>query len=162
MLFALMLAVSPAPAATDLPNFEFRGITAGVPVDEKTTKGCKGRDDLEGYRSCVTLSDSLAGVGASTVVSYYNGKLSSVYLTSSQGNYRTIADAFKQKYGKPCDVRQEEWKSRGGVTIENTIVTWCFKSGRLQLNEVGGKLGEMSASYSDDNEPPRPQPKVDF
>lgn len=163
MVIGLLLAVAAEAAAPGtLPHFEFRGVVAGTPADENIVSRCRASDSVPGERSCITLADTVAGAAAATVVTYYNGRLSSVYLSSSQGNYTAIASAFKEKYGTPCDVREEEWKSRGGVKTENTVVTWCFKSGRLMLNEIGGKLGQMSALYSDENKPPKAKPTVDF
>lgn len=151
-----------AAGQAELPVFEFRGITAGVPADASALKRCTKDKEIEGAKSCFATRDVVAGVTAMTLVGYYQDKLSYVAIESDRSNYGEIARAFREKYGSPCETKTEPWKSRGGVTQDNSIAIWCFKTGKLKLEAIGSSLTKMVASYEDENKTPAAKPKVDF
>ncbi len=84
-----------------------------------------------------------------------------IFLFDAGGtDFLTLTDAFTQKYGKPCEQAVAKWQSRGGATYDNTVVTWCFKTGKLKLESLGPSLKYGSATYNDDYQAPaKPTPK---
>ena len=160
IIISLIALVVGWPArAENLAPFEFKGVTAGVPVDPKSIRGCDGGAS---ERSCIELQTRLAGVKADTAVTYYNNMLSSVYAVIDRSDFETVLAAVTAKYGPACRSGVEEWRNAMGARLDNQTFTWCFSSGELQLKRIGRKVDQMFFGYADSNQAPPAKPNVDF
>lgn len=147
---------------SDAPRspFEFRGFTAGVEVDLDRLKKCQASQP--DVKDCVEGYVEVGGANSFVMETFYKARLSSVAMSSTQGNWTTIRRAFIAKYGNPCQQELPVWKNAAGTSIQNIAETWCFATGKLVLSQYGSKLTETMAIYSDDNKAPAPAAKVDF
>lgn len=153
---------APASVAKTLPVFEFRGERTDVTVDTSAKRGCD-KGDTDGKLACYTTT-AVAGVENMTIgQSYYRGKLYYVGGIFKEDNYLTVLQAFTAKYGAP-NLATKKWQSKGGATFDNNVATWLFSmGGKLELESMGGKVGESGFSFlAQDNAPPSLAPKVDF
>lgn len=153
--FALisLLGVAACAESQEPSNFTFRSMVAGISTEANEGGDCQQtKNPAELY--CVEENIDVAGEAVERISSgYYQGRLVSVVGTMPIRSYFPIQQAFKQKYGEPC----EEGKQGGG-----TRLVWCFKTGRMVLSEVGLSGRESSFVYADNWQPPKPAPKVDF
>lgn len=157
-------SIKPVAAPTKvLTVFDFRGQNTRDSYNPTCAeKWAETRGD-DGTYSCTDFG-LVAGVPASTLTSYYNGKLSSVYATFKDFSYSPIRDAFVAKYGKPDRTDTKPWKSKGGASFDNSVTEWLFADDSvLQLESLGSKVGEGSFTFiSVKNSRPKQAPKVDF
>lgn len=167
MIAAILLS---AAAPTELPNFEFRDAVAGEP-GTLTQFGRCSDSKVSGKGSCAATTHRasparpgfISGVALKAIIATtYQGRLSGIYGTFSGSDFPTIATAFGAKYGEPCKREDRDWQSRGGVKTTNTIITWCFRTGRLRLESHGASLLEGRFIYMDEWQPPAEAPRVDF
>lgn len=131
ILFALLWPFSsgadPTPTASASP-FTFQSIVAG------TYFGKPGKNGIKGCFSGDTCVDviNVAGVQAVATYVFTEGYLTKLTLVSSYPNaYRTLMDAFAEKYGQPCESVAEKWQNAMGVSFDNEITHWCFSTGKL-------------------------------
>ena len=157
-LAAALLAAAAANPST--PAFEFRGVTAGAATGFKKRGFCT---DKNGEGACLEKAVEDAGVPLiDLVTTRYEDKLTSIYATFKTGHFQTLLEASKAKYGTPCDTRAEPWQSRMGAKTQSAVVSWCFKTGVLELESVGARLDEGRFVYADQWQPPKAAPKVVF
>ena len=150
------------PAGTGLPNFEFKGVRAGEPADMSIMTDCKPDD---GLTRCYGRDPNVAGVRLILAPSYYflNGKLSMMLFLFNAPQFSTMAQAFSTKYGPPCRTTHPKWQSKAGAVFENTVMTWCFRTGELELAAMSSSRDYGHAQYVDKvvKLPPKPA-TVDF
>lgn len=157
---ALFVVLAAPAAAQTAPNFEFRGWVAGAQPPADQIKGCSS--DAPDVLSCVEGYVPVGGANSFVMATLYRSQLSRVFVSSKQGNWAAISQAFSAKYGKPCRQEIEDWQSAGGVKLKNIVEHWCFATGELSLRQYGSKLTETLAIYQDKNETPAKPAKVDF
>lgn len=158
-LVSILIWAAPA-SAQQPPSFEFRGYAAGSEASAEQTKGCT--EDGPDVLSCVDGFVPVGGASSFVMATLYKSRLSRLYVSSKQGNWPAIEQAFTAKYGKPCRQEVEDWQSAGGVKLKNIVEHWCFATGELSLRQYGGKLTETLAVYVDENKAPPKPAKVDF
>lgn len=147
---------------TDLSPFSFRELVAG-PNFDLNSPGFKKCDKNPTTIVCTELFDNVAGAPAITSYTIYNRKLAQFLMSTERSNLPAIITAFTQKYGKPCNSQIKQVQNRLGNTFESTELTWCFKTGKMVLSEIGPRITHSSAIYTDEvhGEPTSPVP-VDF
>jgi hypothetical protein len=156
-LAAFLLAAAANPSA---PAFEFRGITAGTQAEFKKRGFCI---DKNGETSCLENATEVAGAPMiDLAISRYQDKLTSVYATFHTNHFKTLLEAFTAKYGTPCETRTKPWQSRMGVKGESAVISWCFKTGVLELESIGPRIDQGRFIYGDQWQAPKAPPKVDF
>jgi hypothetical protein len=176
----LMVALTYAPtslAATEhaasgpsLAVFQFKGVTAGESFDPSAMGSCEP-PDKDGEVSCRPRDQSVAGIKQtptddddplsppSVSMWFYNNKLTYVSIVFGGGHFSTIETAFTQQYGKPCSIAHPKWHDVGGGTLDNTVLTWCFSSGKLTLSARGDDLDDQGdAIYQDEVNGPKSAP----
>lgn len=155
-----MYLAAPAPHSTQV--FEFKGIRAGEVVTQDKIAGCSNDD----AQICFAKTDTnVAGSSVTTVdIGLYRGKLSTVTIWSDNYAFEQITDAFKAKYGKPCEAAIASWQSRIGRPVPNPTFTWCFATGKLRAQLHGFAFDVSVYEYHDINVTPdvKPKPKIDF
>lgn len=147
-----------------LVPFDFMGITAGEVVSKKAVFGC---EDREQARLCKARRNEVAGVKGvvNPLVWLVDGKMAQLQFAFSNnfGHYERVKSALSAKYGKPCDVSTEDWANRMGTTLDNTVTTWCFSTGKLVLRQFGSRSTWSDFTYVDDDvKIPEKEPVVDF
>lgn len=157
---AMLLIAAPTAAGADLKPFEFRGMTAGVTMTDENLKKC--RVTQPEVKDCVEGYVPIAGMPSFVMETFYQSRLSTVGVTSAQGNWTKLRAAFIEKYGEPCEQATPTWQNAAGTSIRNIEETWCFTTGKLFLRQYGNRITETLAFYQDDNKAPAPAPKVDF
>lgn len=152
---------SPTPS---LPVFEFKGVRAGEVVDTAALGLKCGKPDEDQQIICRGNDATVGGITNLLAPAFYlyNGRLSTMIFVFDGSNYSTIAGALTAKYGEPCSTSHPEWKSKAGATFENTVMTWCFASGKLEAAEMSSRRDNSHLMYIDSNQPPPKAPKVDF
>lgn len=163
LLAGLMGVALAGPAlAQELPNFTFRDATAGAVVDLKEFGRCE-KPDQRGVVACLDNETHVAGEPAEWVIAMlHEGRVTDVGGKFKTGSFGAIAKAFDAKYGKPCETEVRDWQSVMGAKAQGAILTWCFRSGKLKLEQIGGNLSSGRFTYVDDHRPPLKEPKVDF
>jgi len=154
-----------AKPITARPAFEFKGITAGQPADMSLLNACHSADNAQ--TQCSFKDGAVAGINNTLppTVYLYDNKISTMlYLFSAKGtDFLTISAALQAKYGPPCKTETQPWQSRAGAHYDNAVLTWCFKTGKLELEQLSTSLDYGDLIYTDDvNKPPTAAPKVDF
>lgn len=154
--------VAPAPPPKPLPVFEFMGANTETAATLDATK-CPPKAD--GTASCADYSyPTVAGRPMRWLVRDFNqGKLYRVMASFGTGAFDAVREAFVAKYGPPSSTETRKWQSKAGATFDNVVSTWRFKSGRLELESMGGSVDEGAFTFvSTANSPPAEKPKVDF
>ena len=141
-------AVAAAPTS-NLPPFDFKGIVAGVTVPPGTLPSCSAGYNDPMLVDCALTGSTVAGVDVTGSYQFYDDKLSQMTFVSAASNFSTILNAFSTKYGNPCSVDHPKWRNRAGGVFDNTVVTWCFATGKLELSQMSTSLEWMSAQYLD-------------
>jgi hypothetical protein len=156
------------PSKPPLPVFVFKGMTAGQPVSEGIFSSCS--DEQGGERRCSFPQHDIAGVvsifptvGGWNYAKLYDGKLSSTEFVADGDSFAKMLAALVTRYGEPCKTETPKWQSKGGATFDNTVVTWCFRTGHLVLTRMDFQRDYMSLRYRDDESvPPAEKPRIDF
>ncbi|MHA0319032.1 hypothetical protein ACXY7D_11920 [Sphingomonas melonis] len=122
----------------------------------------------------------LKGAGQESCFRYYGAQIGTVPIMGLQTNFNNghfilvsgtavgsffsdLADAFKAKYGAPTKTETEKWQNKMGATFDNTVLTWQFDDGRLELRAMGNMRDETSFNFvSSDNLPPKQEQPVNF
>lgn len=147
-------------AAPPLPDFEFRGIKAGVEVDITKMKGCTFSRNVF---NCTTLGGEIAGQQIEAITfSFADQKLSMMLAVLPKAAFSDIVRAFTAKYGPACESTSETWANAAGAKFDNPTVRWCFGTGKLEARQLGSRLTEMQIVYADDNQPRPERPLIDF
>lgn len=153
------LGGSATASAQQSRSFDFLGGSPEVVITTAPEADCTTTGD---EISCYDYED-IAGARAFVGRKWYKGRLYSVYGSFNEGFFPTISEAFSAKYGRPSKTETKEWQSRGGVKRDNLVQTWTFKTGTLDLESVGGKIGEGRFFFlADELAPPKAPPKVNF
>lgn len=153
-------APAPAPA---LPVFSFLGDDTETPTSRTTLNAatCTAKGDEKG---CDDFSNpKIAGTELKWLsMSFHKGLLYRVMGASWTNRYDILLDAFTAKYGQP-QIEVKKWQAKSGATFDNSVATWKFKGGELELDSLGPDLNTLSFVFvSVPNSPPRDAPKVDF
>jgi len=164
--------VAKPPAAlptkqTSLPAFAFKQARAGEAMDPSVVGRCSPTEDrISGKLECRGSDTLVAGINLLLAPSYYfyqNRLTSMLFLYDNDGvNYLTLLAAFRDKYGVPCNTAAEKWQNRAGSTFENSTATWCFKTGKLKLEQIGPSLKYGLVTYTDDYTAPSKETPRDF
>ena len=94
---------------------------------------------------------------------FYNNKLTMMLFMFPRMGYAKVEDAFHQKYGKPCAIEHSKWHLQSGEEYLSTKTTWCFRTGRLYLDEFSTNDEDSMAMYHDElSQPPTKPSKSDF
>lgn len=161
-------AAPKSATAAPLPLFDFKGMTAGEPVSESIFTSCSGDED--GTRSCSFADKQIAGIspiypdyGSFSRATLYNGKLTGIEFIAEGEGFGKVLEALVARYGPPCKTETPKWQSKAGATFDNSVLTWCFRTGQLTLSQMDFKRDYMGLRYSDtQNRPPAQKPKIDF
>ena len=157
ILFLAALAATPA-AAQDLQPFEFKGFVAGQDIPAEKLKSCGKGGTVTCYEPMTQISDVYVGYMLETD----NYRMSSLFVDASSGNFTPIFEAFRAKYGEPCEVVDTVWMNAAGAEIDNPNFIWCFSTGRLLVARYGAQINKMAILYTDDNQPPPDDPVINF
>lgn len=113
--------------------------------------------------SCLEIGGELAGQRMVLMtVGFYNERLYKVTGAAKRWAFPDILAAFTLKYGKPS-MRSEKWQNRMGASLDNSIATWSFKGGKLELRAIGSSIDLTEFNFLHaGNSPPRAAAKVDF
>jgi len=127
---------------------------------------CKVDSD-DGDTHCYYKDGTVAGLneGLAPAVVLHDNKLHMMlFLFDAKGtSFLTIRAALQAKYGAPCKSETQPWQSRAGAHYDNLVVTWCFKTGHLVLDQLSTNLDYGDLIYTDEvNRGPAKAPKVDF
>lgn len=162
----ILLAVAAAVASpADKQQFVFRDVAAGVAIEHTEAfpncdKGKKSTDRICQAWPKSTVAGAEMGLFAIRLI---NGKLSNMLGEFKSRDAWKIIDAFREKYGQPCNEEVRQWRSVVGITAQSRVVKWCFATGELELHEQGSRLGQGRFIYIDSaNPPPLERPEVDF
>lgn len=159
--------VAPAPVKPTLPLFTFKEARAGEAIDPNKVGKCSPSDDgIAGKLECRGSDPIVAGVNLLLAPSYYfyQGRLTSMlFLYNNDGvNFLTLLGAFRDKYGAPCNTGSDKWQNKAGSTFDNSTATWCFKTGKLKLEQMGPSLKYGVVSYNDEYTSPSKETPKDF
>ena len=160
---AVCLATVPhGVAAQGAPIFQFRDIVADQPFDLKAAgyKRCSNMRD--GSKLCLKIGDRVAEQVVSTWITAKDNRLWELRIEGQRGQLAPILEAFKLKYGKPCETRSEQWQNAVGASLDNLVSVWCFAGGKLEARSIGKRINQFEVTYVDVNNSPAPTPKVDF
>lgn len=158
----LAVTLTGASPGTELPNFTFRDVVAGIVVEPKEFGPCE-KPDHRGVQACLQNDTSVAGEPADwVIVMLYQGRLTDVGGKFKSTSFGSISKGFEAKYGKPCETGAKDFQSVMGVKAQSVFMTWCFRSGKLTLDQIGGNLSSGRFTYVDDHRPPPKEPKIDF
>lgn len=142
---ALMFSPIADAQSSNFPNFSFKDISAGVPIDGSGS-GCRyWKSD---FRTHCKMENSTIG-GFTTQYFYmnlYNGRLSEISVIV-RGDDR-IVDALIARYGAPCLNGPSRQTLKYGwygppigpyrFNLENhytELHTWCFSTGKLAVTK---------------------------
>lgn len=151
-------------APVSLPNFTFRSVAAGkvpaLPSDIKcseTSKSDKPTADLVCSEFNVKVGDT-----ETMVTNYYTfqNRLTEMVVIFIKDDYDAISMSLRARYGKPCSATVDRMQNGFGATFMNHHTTWCFKTGKLTLNERA--LGAATISYKDKWSKPVNKPPLNF
>lgn len=162
-------AARPQPRATKaaLPMFAFKQAVAGATMDPNLVGNCSpSSDGVAGSVECSGSDDVVAGISLLVAPTYYffeNRLTSMLFLYDNNStNFLTLLEAFTTKYGVPCKTATEKWQSRGGITLDNSTATWCFKTGTLRLEQIGPQRDYGLVAYTDTHKAPTKSAPTDF
>jgi hypothetical protein len=124
---------------------------------------CSPDSKRPGVLECTDFLVEIAGLRLGFLMrSYYQGKLYTLFGTGSEYAFPTLLQAFTTKYGPPI-MGSKTWQNKAGATFDNTIATWKFRNGTLELDSMGLRRDQISFEFNDHaNDPPLPPAKVDF
>lgn len=166
LFFLCSISVSADAEEPSKPAFEFKGITAAEPVDMSLLRSCEIKQD--GQTKCYLKDGKVAGYSGTIppAVYLYDGKLWKMFyiFKNSSPNYSNLLAALRTKYGPPCRIETRVWQNRLGAKLDNPVITWCFKTGELELIQFISDVTLGGLSYVDEVNagPPKPPPTVDF
>jgi len=155
--------VAPQPAPASLSVFSFLGDDTETPTQRTELNGSKCT--ATGTQlDCMDFRDPKIG-GADLKwmqLTYNNGLLYRVLASTWTNRYSALLDAFTAKYGTPR-IEVKKWQAKSGATFDNSVATWTFKGGELELSSLGTDLDSALFTFvSTINSPPREKPKIDF
>jgi hypothetical protein len=152
-----------ARASASAPAFEFKGVTAGSVIDPTTIGTCNPAN-ASGVITCSPSDRAVAGLEgtSSPILYFYKGRLTQMLYLFHDMDFTLLNEAFTSKYGRPCAVTHPKWQSKGGATFDNTLVTWCFKTGKLVLTAISVSRDYGDATYTDTYQAPSKSVPVDF
>jgi len=75
-------------------------------------------------------------------------------------DYVAISASLRARYGKPCGATVDRMQNGFGATFMNHHTVWCFKTGKLTLNERA--IGAATINYKDTWSKPVAKPPVNF
>ncbi len=145
--------------------FEFKGVTAGQSVDMSLLRDCVPNATSPEETECNIADGRVAGIDlvAAPAIQLYKGKLATLSFLFAGPLFPTYSSAFEAKYGKSCRFEHPKWQNRAGATFDNTVVTWCFTTGELQLTEMSVQQQIGLVTYTDTlNKVPAASAKIDF
>lgn len=165
LVVALLTCSAVSAADPNKPAFDFKGITAGEPADMSLLRGCNAKPS--GETQCYFRDAAVAGITEMLAPSVYlyDGKpYMMIYLFNNRGtNFLTLLSALRERYGAPCRTETKVWQNRAGAKIDNEVVTWCFKTGELELVQLSSSIQYGHLTYTDDvHGVPSKGPTVDF
>jgi hypothetical protein len=147
------------PQRANLPAFDFKGYVAGAALTDDQLQDCKA----DGDKTECKLDTEVAGISAPVYIDAYKKRMTrlNIVLLGGEG-LGEITLAFMQKYGATCENKTEPWTSAGGTSLKNTVMSWCFKTGKLTVKQYGPRVDVPLVQYSDEYSAPVTPPKVDF
>jgi hypothetical protein len=153
------------PAAGPLSGFTFQGHDPDIAETPAKADGSACSPDAKrpGVFDCTDFGGSIAGVNLGFMMrEYYQGRLYSLFATGPEYAFGTLLQAFSTKYGSPT-MGSKTWQNKAGATFDNTIATWKFRNGTLELDSMGLQRDQISFEFNGPaNAPPAPEVKVDF
>lgn len=165
-LIALSFSVEAGAQPSARPDFSFKQAVAGQEMNPNAVGQCQPSRDGPGVLECRGSDPTVAGVRLLVPPNYYfyNNRLTAMFfLFDARGaDYLTFLNAFTDRYGAPCETETKRWQSRGGATYDNPTATWCFRTGRLELEQLGPSLDYGSVTYTDDYSAPSRETPRDF
>ncbi|MGE0668937.1 MAG: hypothetical protein AB7O49_20485 [Sphingomonadales bacterium] len=145
---------------TDAPMFEFKEVKAGEAVDTSVAGDCKNHGLT---LDCVHPDGTVAGAPVGDIAfRFYEERLISMDFVFQNSGFYDIRTAFLRKYGQPCSEKNKEWRNQMGAVLDNVLLTWCFRTGKLQLQARGERSNVGNVSYKDIFQPPSQPVPIDF
>jgi hypothetical protein len=148
----VMPASPPRKETPTLPIFSFRGIEAGSQYEPGPALGFKRsecRDNGGGQISCTRLFGDLAGIPSLEIYNFYQGRLGVMSHDFVSSEYFRAFRALNERYGAPCKTDTRVWQNKIGSKFDNEVVTWCFKTGTLELSHLGSRVDYSALRYID-------------
>lgn len=154
---------APAASSASRPVFEFKGLKAGEVIDPTPVADCSPPQPT-GEMKCDLKDSTIAGIRGLTspTIYLYKGRLTSMVHLFNAEQFLTMLDAFTTKYGQPCSTAHPKWQNKMGATFDNTVVTWCFRTGKLEMSAMSIDRTYGDFSYTDVYKAPAKAATVDF
>lgn len=139
-----LLAVTQAQTA---PQFDFKGLRPGLSLEQVHQLGltaCSKRKTAFADSIChhpLGRTDTVAGAPAAWVfASMIDDSVSSISVGFAPRDWEQVSQAFIVKYGTPTDRRTETLKTRGGLEVENLLLTWRAPAGTMVLEKYSSSI----------------------
>lgn len=150
-----------APRAASLPVFEFKGFRGGEAIDPSLISVCE-TPPAEGQIHCYSKDRIVAGIENSVSIYGYKDRMTMMIMLFEAHDFGTYLSAFRQKYGAPCKTSRPKWQNKLGGNFTNTVHTWCFKTGTLDLAAMSSSRDYGHVVYRDKFQPPHKVAPIDF
>ena len=140
------------------------GFSTETAVENPSVNGepCTGAAD--GKMSCMILDPTQLGDAnvSIIIINLYKGKLSTVIGSASRYEFPDLLAVFTAKYGAPS-MAEEDWRNGAGAVLKNSVATWKFKTGTLELKAIGSSMKDTDFAFIDmSNQEPAKAPDVNF
>jgi hypothetical protein len=171
--FSANLEAKPARAAparsASLPVFDFLGQNTETPTTMTTLNGedCRVQGDntllCASYQGPGTAGPKIGGIELLTLrMTFSAQKLFLVEGRANRTQFASLLEAFTLKYGRP-QMAVRKWQNQAGASFDNTVASWTFKGGKLELTSIGAYISQSQFTFvSQANSPTRNPPKIDF
>lgn len=153
--FSLLLLFA-SPGYAQESQFEFKGIALGSDISsiENTSRfSCRDPRDPMADRMCSLKFGEIETIAGAVVeelkLSYYYGKLETIYIAFDAEHFTEVVDALTEKYGTGS-VKTETMQNRMGAMFENKIYSWRRDNATLQARRYASRLDRSSVMYSTD------------
>lgn len=172
---ALAFAV-PAIALAQAPPLEFKGVPLGATEaqllekypafhcrdDEKFGRLCTFHYESYGYfcqskteepfQACIRQRQALQEFGPTNPTMYIakvrHSTVQSVDIMFPADDFRAVAAALAEKYGRPTREGSGVVKNRMGAAFDNRTVEWTRRDGKLRIEQRGSSIVESVVSMT--------------
>lgn len=146
---ALLFTATPSTSAWNEPD-GFRGVPWGGSEELIKEKHSgliclDSTDKVAGDRIC-SSTFTIGGISVRGYFGLRNGGLVRVMLRFDPKKFSTIDGIFAERYGSPTESKEEEMKTRGGLSFTNFIREWVGERVLISLKRYEGKITEAGAT----------------
>lgn len=138
LLAPISIATGQGSAQAAKRAFEFRGNTLGQPMNFMPNP-CSAA-------SCYSFNDHIGESEVDISYGVIDGRMEGVTLFFKADEFDDLVTAFTAKWGKPTRVQSEPYHTQGGLKTTNTILTWSFAQGNLNLRHFGSSITDGTAA----------------